>query len=118
MVMSNWEKWARSLFDEITDRNVVSWTSLIYGYCHLGYVEAAKSLFDSMPRKNLVSWNVMIGGYSPNKQPHEALKFFHELQSTTSLELDGVTVLSILPCRFGRLEFRSLGSPVCTKEEA
>ncbi|KAL6130601.1 hypothetical protein ACLB2K_068980 [Fragaria x ananassa] len=83
---------ARSLFDEMRDRNVVSWTSMIYGYCHRGDVGAAKSLFDSMPKKNLVSWNVMIGGYCQNKQPHEAVRLFHEMQSSTSLEPDAVTI--------------------------
>ncbi|PQM41134.1 pentatricopeptide repeat-containing protein [Prunus yedoensis var. nudiflora] len=81
----------------MTDRNVVSWTSMMYGYCHHGDVQSARSLFDAMAEKNLISWNVMIGGYSQNKQPYEALKLFHELQSNMSLELDGVTVVSILP---------------------
>ncbi|KAB2595193.1 pentatricopeptide repeat-containing protein [Pyrus ussuriensis x Pyrus communis] len=85
------------LFDEMTDRNVVSWTSMISGYCHHGDIHSARSLFDAMPKKNLISWNAMIGGYSQNNQPHEALKLFQEMQSTTSLELDGVTVVSILP---------------------
>ncbi|KAM2695557.1 hypothetical protein EV1_040040 [Malus domestica] len=88
---------ARSLFDEMMDRNVVSWTSMISGYCHHGDIHSARSLFDAMPKKNLISWNAMIGGYSQNNQPHEALKLFQGMQSTTSLELDGVTVVSILP---------------------
>ncbi|BFG21563.1 hypothetical protein CerSpe_078370 [Prunus speciosa] len=70
---------------------------MVYGYCHHGDVQSARSIFDAMAEKNLISWNVMIGDYSQNKQPHEALKLFHELQSNTSLELDGVTVVSILP---------------------
>uniref|UniRef100_A0A6N2MQC3 Pentatricopeptide repeat-containing protein n=1 Tax=Salix viminalis TaxID=40686 RepID=A0A6N2MQC3_SALVM len=54
-------------------------------------------LFDVMPGKNLVSWNAMIGGYCQNKQPHEALKLFHELQSSTIFEPNEITVVSILP---------------------
>uniref|UniRef100_A0A6N2ML21 Pentatricopeptide repeat-containing protein n=1 Tax=Salix viminalis TaxID=40686 RepID=A0A6N2ML21_SALVM len=50
-----------------------------------------------MPGKNLVSWNAMIGGYCQNKQPHEALKLFHELQSSTIFEPNEITVVSILP---------------------
>lgn len=88
---------ARSLFEEMPDRNVISWTSMIYGFCANGDVLAGRSLFDSMPEKNLFSWNVMIGGYYQNKQPHEALKLFHELQASRLFEPDEVTIVSILP---------------------
>ncbi|XP_065873994.1 pentatricopeptide repeat-containing protein At2g44880 [Euphorbia lathyris] len=88
---------ARGLFDEMPNRNVISWTSMIYGYCNDGDVLSARALFDVMPEKNLYSWNAMIGGYSQNKQPHEALKLFHQMQSSTSFEPDRVTIVSILP---------------------
>ncbi|XP_031287778.1 pentatricopeptide repeat-containing protein At2g44880-like [Pistacia vera] len=88
---------ARSLFDEMPDRNVISWTSMIYGFCTNGDVIAARSFFDNMPEKNLISWNVMIGGYYQNKQPHEALKLFHELQASRLFEPNEVTIVSILP---------------------
>ncbi|KDP28823.1 hypothetical protein JCGZ_14594 [Jatropha curcas] len=88
---------AQSLFDEMPDRNVISWTSMIYGYCNCGDVLSARSLFDSMPKKNLFSWNAMIGGYSQNRQPHEALRLFNVMQSSTSFEPDKVTTVSVLP---------------------
>ncbi|KAK8487872.1 hypothetical protein V6N13_045997 [Hibiscus sabdariffa] len=88
---------ARSLFERMPDRNVISWTSMLNGYCNNGDVVSARILFDSMPEKNLVSWNAMIAGYCQNRQPHEALKLFHKMQSTTSLEPDKVTIVSILP---------------------
>ncbi|MBA0645411.1 hypothetical protein Goklo_013514 [Gossypium klotzschianum] len=88
---------ARSLFNQMPDRNVISWTIMINGYCNSGDVVSARFLFDSMPEKNLVSWNAMIAGYCQNRQPHEALKLFHELQSTTLFEPDRVTIVGILP---------------------
>ncbi|XAR63254.1 hypothetical protein NMG60_11023130 [Bertholletia excelsa] len=88
---------AQHLFDDMPERNVVSWTSMIDGYCNNGDVGHARLLFDAMPEKNLFSWNVMIGGYCQNKQPEEALGLFHEMQSTTSIEPDKVTIVSILP---------------------
>ncbi|KAF5732877.1 hypothetical protein HS088_TW17G00410 [Tripterygium wilfordii] len=88
---------AQGLFDEMPERNVISFTSMIYGYCSDNDVISARSLFDAMPEKNLISWNTMIGGYCQNKQPREALNLFHELQSSTSLEPDKVTIVSILP---------------------
>ncbi|KAJ7950805.1 Pentatricopeptide repeat-containing protein [Quillaja saponaria] len=103
--------YARKLFDEMwkevkyhgrlyrwmQDKNVISWTSMIYGYCNNGDIESARSLFDAMTEKNLFSCNAMIGGYSQNKKPQEVLKLFHEMLSTTSFEPDKVTILSILP---------------------
>lgn len=88
---------ARSLFENMPDRNVISWTSMIYGYCNIADVLSARSLFDAMPEKNLLSWNAMISGYSQNKEPHEALRLFHEMQTSTSFEPDKVTIVSILP---------------------
>ncbi|GLT84324.1 hypothetical protein SLE2022_025600 [Rubroshorea leprosula] len=88
---------ARSLFNEMPERNVISWSSMIHGYCNSGDVGSARYLFDVMPGKNLISWNTMIGGYCQNKQPHEALKLFHELQSSMRYEPNDVTIVSILP---------------------
>lgn len=88
---------ARSFFDAMPERNVISWTTLISGFCNINDIQSARRLFDIMPEKNLVSWNTILCGYSRNKQPHEALKLFHELQSETDLEADEVTIISILP---------------------
>ncbi|XP_010524431.1 PREDICTED: pentatricopeptide repeat-containing protein At2g44880 [Tarenaya hassleriana] len=88
---------ARSLFNEMPDRSVVTWTTMISGYCTNGDIVSARLLFDAMPERNLVSWNAMIGGCSKNKQPQEALSLFQEMQTTTSLEPDEVTLVSVLP---------------------
>ncbi|KAI6702797.1 hypothetical protein NL676_011933 [Syzygium grande] len=88
---------ANDLFNEMPERNVVSWTTMINGYCNVGDVKSARSLFDVMPEKNLFSWNVIINGYCQNKQPHEALRLFSEMQSTAFVEPDEVTLVCILP---------------------
>ncbi|XP_024010758.1 pentatricopeptide repeat-containing protein At2g44880 [Eutrema salsugineum] len=88
---------ARRLFDEMTDKTVITWTTMIRGYCNNRDIESARELFDAMPQRNLVSWNTMIGGYCQNKQPQEAIRLFQEMQATTSLEPDDVTVVSVLP---------------------
>lgn len=88
---------ARHLFNEMPERNVITWTSMIYGFFQIGDIESARSFFESMPDRNLYSWNVMISGYCQNKQPHEALRLFHEMQSMASIQPDEVTIVSILP---------------------
>ncbi|RYR60719.1 hypothetical protein Ahy_A04g017774 [Arachis hypogaea] len=88
---------AKDLFEKMGDKNVISWTSMISGYCHNGDVESARLMFDLMPDKNLFTWNAMIGGYCWNKRPHEALRLFHEMQSSAVVEPNEVTLVSIVP---------------------
>ena len=43
---------------------------------------SAQLLFDKMPEKNLVTWNAMIAGYSQNGHGEEAVRLFHQLESS------------------------------------
>nr|KYP57280.1 Pentatricopeptide repeat-containing protein At2g44880 family [Cajanus cajan] len=76
--------------------NVVSWTSMVSGYCGNCDVENARLMFDLMPEKNLFTWNAMIGGYCQNKRSHEALELFREMQ-VAAVEPNEVTVVCVLP---------------------
>ena len=39
-------------------------------------------LFDNMPVKILVTWNAMIVGYSQNGHGEEAVRLFHQMESS------------------------------------
>ncbi|XP_058096714.1 pentatricopeptide repeat-containing protein At1g62260, mitochondrial [Magnolia sinica] len=54
---------ARRVFDEMLQRNVVTWNSMISGYVRQREISNARKLFDAMPERDIVSWNVMISGY-------------------------------------------------------
>ncbi|XP_012572379.1 pentatricopeptide repeat-containing protein At1g62260, mitochondrial [Cicer arietinum] len=54
---------ARSFFDSITNRNTVTWNSMITGYVQRREISKARQLFDEMPDKDIVSWNLIISGY-------------------------------------------------------
>lgn len=51
---------ARKVFDECSDRDLVSWNSLLAGYVQTGNVEEAKLVFGRMPERNLIASNSMI----------------------------------------------------------
>ncbi|KAL3824954.1 hypothetical protein ACJIZ3_020983 [Penstemon smallii] len=54
---------ARNLFDELSQRNTVTWNSMLSGYVGRREIAKARNLFDEMPEKDVVSWNLMISGY-------------------------------------------------------
>eukprot|EP01018_Ginkgo_biloba_P031727 Gb_14403 [translate_table: standard] len=70
---------AYHVFNEMPERNVVSWTTMIAGYAQSGLVEEALKLFQQMPERNVASWNVMIAGYAQNGHIDKARKFFQEM---------------------------------------
>ncbi|RVW31831.1 hypothetical protein VitviT2T_029306 [Vitis vinifera] len=70
---------ARLLFDEMTERNVVSWTAMISGYTRLGQIGNAVLLFEEMPERDVPSWNALIAGYTQNGLFMEALSLFRRM---------------------------------------
>ncbi|KAK7264140.1 hypothetical protein RJT34_31744 [Clitoria ternatea] len=54
---------AQHLFDEITNRSLVSWNIMISAYDRVNDSKSADYLFELMPRKNVVSWNTVIARY-------------------------------------------------------
>lgn len=68
---SLWE--ARSLFDEMKERNIVSWNVMLNGYAKAGLVELARELFEKIPSKDVVSWGTMIDGFLQAERLSEAL---------------------------------------------
>ncbi|KAL3539112.1 hypothetical protein ACH5RR_002478 [Cinchona calisaya] len=54
---------ARTFFDGLTHRNIVTWNSMISGYVQQREIVKARKLFDEMPERDVVSWNTIISGY-------------------------------------------------------
>ncbi|XP_010264807.1 PREDICTED: pentatricopeptide repeat-containing protein At1g33350 [Nelumbo nucifera] len=70
---------ARQLFDEIVDRNVVSWTAMISGYTRLGQMGNAILLFEEMPERDVPSWNAVIAGCTQNGLFTESISLFRRM---------------------------------------
>ncbi|KAF6167606.1 hypothetical protein GIB67_031189 [Kingdonia uniflora] len=73
-------KEARSVFDRMPIRNVVSETSMLSGYAQTMSVKAAQVIFSKMTEKNIVSWNALIAGYTQNGENENALQLFYLLK--------------------------------------
>ena len=70
---------ARKLFDEMSARDVLAWTTVVSGYAKWGDMKSANELFVEMPEKNPVSWTALISGYARNGMGHKALELFTKM---------------------------------------
>ncbi|KAG2671200.1 hypothetical protein I3760_14G123000 [Carya illinoinensis] len=86
---------AQAIFDSMTRRTIVSWTTMIVGYAKTGFLDIARKLFYEMPEKDVIPWNAIIGGYVQAKRSKEALTLFHEMQAS-NIKPDEVTMVNCL----------------------
>ncbi|CAH1428337.1 unnamed protein product [Lactuca virosa] len=86
---------ARKVFDEMGERNVVTWNTLLAGYVKCRDIDGARRVFDKMPEKNIVSWTTLISGCAHNGGCKEALSLLREMLQA-HMELDQVTLVSAL----------------------
>ncbi|PON80897.1 Tetratricopeptide-like helical domain containing protein [Trema orientale] len=70
---------ARYMFDEILERRVVDWNSMISGYWKLGNEAEACRLFDMMPERTVVTWTCMVTGYAKMKNLVKARDYFEKM---------------------------------------
>jgi len=54
---------ARSFFDGMLARNVISWDTMVSGYVNSGQLDEVRELFDRSPARDVVLWKAKINGY-------------------------------------------------------
>ncbi|EEF31349.1 pentatricopeptide repeat-containing protein, putative [Ricinus communis] len=89
-------EYARQVFDESSDTNVVCWTSLISGCCINGLIDEAREMFDRMPERNEVSYSAMVSGFVRNGFFNEAIALFRELKICGNVRFNASLLVSVL----------------------
>ncbi|XP_068655510.1 pentatricopeptide repeat-containing protein At2g20540-like [Aristolochia californica] len=84
------------LFDEMPERNVVTWNTMITAYSKSGKVERAREVFDFMLTRDLSSWSAMIAGYMDNGNYSQGLALFRQMVSHEMLMPDEMSLMTLL----------------------
>uniref|UniRef100_A0A6N2KPA5 DYW domain-containing protein n=1 Tax=Salix viminalis TaxID=40686 RepID=A0A6N2KPA5_SALVM len=86
---------ARRLFDEMPNRDELSWTTIITGYVRNNDLDAAKEFLNGTSEKLGVAWNAMISGYAHRGLHLEAFEMFRKMVMS-KIQLDEFTFTSII----------------------
>lgn len=72
-------KTAHRVFDDMSEKNIVSWNSILSSYVKFGDLPMAQSVFDEMPEKDIISWNSMVSGYGKIGDMEQAYALFRQM---------------------------------------
>ncbi|GLT92455.1 hypothetical protein SLE2022_102920 [Rubroshorea leprosula] len=88
--------YARELFEEMDEKDEVTYAALISGYMFHGFVDKALILFREMKHPGLSSWNAVISGLFQNNQCEGILDLVQEMLAR-GLRPNVVTLSIIFP---------------------
>lgn len=86
---------ARKVFDDMPQRSIVSWNSMLAVYLQLGELHTASEFFGEMPKRDAVSWTAMITGWARAGKASQALELFREMRRAR-VTPDQVTMIALL----------------------
>ncbi|KAJ9554892.1 hypothetical protein OSB04_009506 [Centaurea solstitialis] len=88
--------YAKQLFEEMSEKDEISYGSIVSGYMLHGFVDKAMNLFREMERPGLSTWNAVISGQFQNKRYEMVIDLFQEMQAC-GFRPNSVTLSNILP---------------------
>ncbi|KAK3130748.1 hypothetical protein QOZ80_6BG0497560 [Eleusine coracana subsp. coracana] len=88
---------AVELFEQMPERDIISWTILVSGYAVAGQLDKARALFYQCTDKDLILWTAMINACVQHGSYEEALTLFRDMQMQR-VEPDRFTVVTLLTC--------------------
>ncbi|KAJ6679808.1 hypothetical protein OIU79_019526 [Salix purpurea] len=75
---------SQAFFDNMKNKNIVAWNSLISGYSFKGHFDDAKRLLNRMKvegiKPDLITLNSLVAGYSMCGHTKEALALIHDIK--------------------------------------
>ena len=84
------------LFDEMPERNTVTWNTMITGHSRSGDVDSARAVFEEMPVRDVASWSAMLAAYVKSGNYVQAVAVFRDMMAHEGLRPDQVTLGSVL----------------------
>ncbi|TKY52856.1 Pentatricopeptide repeat-containing protein [Spatholobus suberectus] len=88
--------YARELFEEMCEKDDVTYGSIISGYIGYGFVDEAMGIFRGVENAGLNVWNAVVSGMVQNKQYEGVFDLVREMQGS-GLSPNAVTLASVLP---------------------
>lgn len=88
--------YARELFDEMSEKDEVTYCSIISGYMVYGFVDEAMIVFRAMEKLGSSCWNAVISGMVQNNQYEGAVDLVRQMHASGS-RANAVTLASVLP---------------------
>lgn len=88
--------YARELFDNMSEKDEITYGTIISGYMVHGFVDKALDLFHELENPGLSTWNAVISGLVQNNRCEGILELFRRMQSL-GFRPNSVTLSSILP---------------------
>lgn len=83
------------IFERLPNRSVVTWNTVLDGFCRSGGFEKARAFFDEIPHKDVISWNTMINCYVKYNRLEESFELFSRMQNS-NIKADKLTLISLL----------------------
>ncbi|KAA8518831.1 hypothetical protein F0562_016395 [Nyssa sinensis] len=88
--------YARELFEEMSEKDEITYGAIISGYMVHGFVDKAMDLFREMKSPGLSTWNAVISGMVQNNWHEGILDLIREMQRT-GFRPNTVTLSTVLP---------------------
>lgn len=76
---------AKTFFDKLgTKKDLVTWNTMLSGYCQFGRTEVALQLFDTMQKQGIklgiITWNILISGLNQSDHPEKAMEMMKKMK--------------------------------------
>ncbi|XP_075502287.1 pentatricopeptide repeat-containing protein At2g37310 [Primulina tabacum] len=88
--------YAKELFGEMSEKDEISYSTIISGYMVHGHVNEAMMIFMKIRNPALSTWNAVISGQVQNNKYDEVMDLFRQMQ-VLGCKPNSVTVSSLLP---------------------